>query len=77
MKKDQNTVRIAGDLSPFGINDQFVVEVDFDLLSKDIISTLEKSPTTKNSSILSNTAIKSGARNNIGFTSNLGIATFN
>ncbi len=76
-KNNKNTVIIAGDLSPFGIADNFVVEVDFDSLADDIISTLEKSPSTKNSVALSKTAIESGSRDENKFTSNVSVATFN
>ncbi len=76
-KTTTNTAIVAGDLSPYGITDKFVAEVNFDALANDIIDTLQQSPTTKNSNVLSNSAIKSGARNSNKFTSNIGIATFN
>lgn len=67
---------IGGDLSPFGIRDSFIKEVNMNDIVPSIINTLNDSPTTQNADALKKDAVKSGARGTEKFTSNIGLATF-
>lgn len=71
-----NKAVIAGDLSPFGVKNSFIKEVEFSKLFELIKDTLNQSPSTINAKILEKDATASGARNDQRFTSNVGLATF-